>query len=507
MEVRQVSPPRPSGRSAALPSPSGNAAADGDGADAASPSREAFDAARKAPHENLIPRSSDDGKAEDDTLHPLPDGPPALAGGGGGAPMMTLPLDLRASPASPEQSPDGPGASFRAAASASGLDAPISLAFVSPHRGTQRRRGLLAACATPRSSTPRLLGEDSDEHASQQQQRPVSALLDGLTTPVADTLSGGVNGLYQWPATYSRQPDQAPPRERERLRITLQCWLGTPPALPALPGKGKSAETPAPAQVDIPAGWGGWLSQWFIPQAAEPALGAVPSLERLNELERQLTVAALADASTRLSSAHRLATAQRHAQGQHQGGRADGSGSGAAGNMMRSSASESDLMGRQRAATVAERPDERTYGSTASGSRTPSPDFDKFDGASGGPVKLWPGQEAGAGATAVLKGSERLAQERRLEGLHTALRGLLSVYDTAAPQLLSLANDISESAELWDSLLFRPHRYWMLRWLNLRSFRGDKPPTVRLAELRSALGVRFSIDFHCFATFLRLFCD
>ena len=206
--------------------------------------------------------------------------------------------------------------------------------------------------------------------------------------------------------------------------------------------------------------------------------------------ERQLTVAALADASTRVSVAHRLATAQRHAQGQHQAGREDesGSGSGLAGKMMRSSASESDLQGRQRAATVVERPDERVYGSTSSDSRTPSPDFDKFAPGGSGPVKLRPDQTAGSNRPAVLKGSERRAEERRLEGLHTALRGLLSVYDTAAPQLMTLANDISESAELWDSLLYRPHRYLLLRWLNLRSFRGDKPPTVRLAELRSALG-------------------
>jgi hypothetical protein len=252
----------------------------------ASPSREAFDAARKALHESLSPRSSDDGASQDDTLQPLPDGPPALSG----APMA-LPLDLRSSPlSSPEQSPDGPQGghtSFRAAASASGVNAPISLAFVSPHRGTQRRRGLLAACATPRSSTPRLMGEEIDEHASALQlQRPMSALLDGLITPVADTLSGGVEGLYQWPVTYSRRPEPAPPRERERLRITLQCWLGSPPALPALPARGKGAETAEPPQAphaETSAGWGEWLLQ-FVPQAAEPRLHAVPSLERLNEL-------------------------------------------------------------------------------------------------------------------------------------------------------------------------------------------------------------------------------
>jgi hypothetical protein len=28
----------------------------------------------------------------------------------------------------------------------------------------------------------------------------------------------------------------------------------------------------------------------------------------------------------------------------------------------------------------------------------------------------------------------------------------------------------------------------MVRWLNLRSFHGEKPPTQRLAELREALG-------------------
>ena len=34
----------------------------------------------------------------------------------------------------------------------------------------------------------------------------------------------------------------------------------------------------------------------------------------------------------------------------------------------------------------------------------------------------------------------------------------------------------------------RPHRLLMVRWLNLRSFHGDKQPTQRLAELRVALG-------------------
>ena len=103
----------------------------------------------------------------------------------------------------------GDGSSFLARSSGAGLLPPTRLALspqqqpVSPPReavvrGSARRRGLLAACSTPRSSTPQA---PRDATAQWPPRRPLSALLDGLTSPEADTLSGGVSGRFEWPVT------------------------------------------------------------------------------------------------------------------------------------------------------------------------------------------------------------------------------------------------------------------------------------------------------------------
>lgn len=52
----------------------------------------------------------------------------------------------------------------------------------------------------------------------------------------------------------------------------------------------------------------------------------------------------------------------------------------------------------------------------------------------------------------------------------------------------SFSRAFSRSITVLSLSLSRPHRLLMVRWLNLRSFHGEKPPTQRLAELREALG-------------------
>lgn len=77
----------------------------------------------------------------------------------------------------------------------------------------RRRRGLLAACSTPRSSTPRVATDDLSAHHSIWVKThtasgcAASSLLDGLSSPAIDNLSGGVDGLYRWPVTHQHRPD------------------------------------------------------------------------------------------------------------------------------------------------------------------------------------------------------------------------------------------------------------------------------------------------------------
>ena len=174
--------------------------------------------------------------------------------------------------------------------------------------------------------------------------------------------------------------------------------------------------------------------------------------------------------------------------------------------MMRSSASESDLVGRQHIHT-------RSSGGGGGGSsggssgggggglgRMRSPSFDTLGGGASSQLppssssyryRQSPSYPSGGVHEAGLRRARQQQQRQQRQyqaGLHTALRGLLAVYDCASPQLMQLANEISESAEMWDSLLYRPHRLVMVRLLNLRSFKGDKQPTERLGELREALG-------------------
>ena len=250
---------------------------------------------------------------------------------------------------------------------------------------------------------------------------------------------------------------QMPPRERARLSVTLQCWLGVPPRLPALPVSGRShigASNDATASVrtdvtnqqqtkedkqsvDGPCDstltlgrriaarmtdFGAWLWSYLSP-AAVTGRGAAGSLARLGELERQLALAALVDASSHDIGRHRHGLYDNmiprvemipHSAGSHctdlgadvTHERIDRGG-------IRPSSSESDLHGRLNS--------RRALPPTAP----------------------------------TLPGSQSRAHQRRLECLHTALRGLLAVYDCAAPQLIDLANEISDEAEMWDSLLYR----------------------------------------------------
>ena len=84
---------------------------------------------------------------------------------------------------------------------------------------------------------------------------------------------------------------------------------------------------------------------------------------------------------------------------------------------------------------------------------------------------------------------------RRLRGLFCAASSLcllsclfLSRMRSLCSRALSFLLARSLSLDHCPLSLSRPHRLLMVRWLNLRSFHGEKPPTQRLAELREALG-------------------
>jgi hypothetical protein len=168
--------------------------------------------------------------------------------------------------------------------------------------------------------------------------------------------------------------------------------------------------------------------------------------------------------------------------------------------MMRSSASESDLIGRQHTHTHSGGGGSSSGGGGGGLGRMRSPSFDTLGGGASSQLppssssyryRQSPSYLSGGVHEAGMRRARQQQQRQRRQyqaGLHTALRGLLAVYDCASPQLMQLANEISESAEMWDSLLYRPHRLVMVRLLNLRSFKGDKQPTERLGELREALG-------------------
>lgn len=202
-----------------------------------SPTRADFDQARRGLRDVLTsPRAAEEADSSDGpdasgagTTYLLsPENPPEGSDTVLPLAMPVATLDLRSSPLSPQGSPTEPtgAASFRAAASASGVDGPVTLAFGTPtgrrsrqlrarSTGTQRRRGLLAACSTPRSSTPRVDADDlSVQYESMSggavpdvRDTSASALLEGLSSPAADTLSGGVHGLYRWPVTHMHRPE------------------------------------------------------------------------------------------------------------------------------------------------------------------------------------------------------------------------------------------------------------------------------------------------------------
>ena len=147
------------------------------------------------------------------------------------------PLSFRSSPFSPESPRHR--RPFLAATSGTGFEGPTALVFAggqwhdhTPPRvrisGSQRRRGLLAACSTPRSSTPRAATDDLRLHyggtdkALDGRAAASSSLLHDLSVPASDILSGGVDGMYRWPVTHAYRPEPVactrPPHTHTRSR-------------------------------------------------------------------------------------------------------------------------------------------------------------------------------------------------------------------------------------------------------------------------------------------------
>ena len=280
--------------------------------------------------------------------------------------------------------------------------------------------------------------------------------------------------------------------------MTLQCWFGPAPPLPALPRPAQTRDTsgstddaatertavPAPSKPKEPSAqsplddrnidshstastvlfgqrittnvkkFGNWLWSCLSPPTTV-GFGTADSLARLGELEQQLALAALADVSSHAIgrnqhglydscfsfSAHSGCRDLR--EGKHAARMGRGGG-------MRPSASEPDLLSRldPRPGTLRNRSDSFDVMTGLSGVLPPPP-----------PQQQQQQQQQQSRAlpqtAPVLSASQLRAQQRQLEGLHTALRGLMAVYDCAAPQLMHLANEISDSAELWDTLLYR----------------------------------------------------
>lgn len=188
-------------------------------------------------------------------------------------------------------------------------------------------------------------------------------------------------------------------------------------------------------------------------------LGTAGSLARLGELERQLVLAALADASSHAIRRQHRPSWCDHTVPFSAGGvcRDEGKATNkdrTHGGGIRASSSESDLHGR-----LNPRLDTNTVNL-----RTRSESLDTAaDSLGDSPIlqQRWGQQHQHQQPRALpltapaLPGSQSRAHQRRLEGLHTSLRGLLAVYDCAAPQLMDLANEISDEAEIWDALLYR----------------------------------------------------
>ena len=191
------------------------------------------------------------GEAEDANFRLSPKQPPESSDQVPPLRTPVEPLSFRPSPLSPE-SPK-PQRSFLAATSGSGFEAPAALVFAGGHTpprvpggGSQRRRGLLAACSTPRSSTPRKATDDLSVHYGGTAQAQVgrasaaSSLLHNLAAPASDTLSGGVDGMYRWPVTHAHRPEPVgylPPRAHAPHTSSWQhriCSLRKPLAEPML---------------------------------------------------------------------------------------------------------------------------------------------------------------------------------------------------------------------------------------------------------------------------------
>lgn len=251
---------------------------------------------------------------------------------------------------------------------------------------------------------------------------------------------------------------QVPPGERARLNVTLQCWLGPPPPLGAVtnPDVGCTDGTSSTCSVISATDKGGVVaaitstvrafSAWVWSYLSSPTvagLGAHECLARLGELERQLTLAALANAPMGGVAKHQqsqsdtqlLHAADSGGSGMH-GGDTNDERAGIAG--MRSSASEPDLHAKQHSRSRAR------FRSLVAPTASSAADS-----------MLQQQPNAQLLKAPVLTSSQPRAEQCRLEDLHTALRGVLAMYDCAAPQLLQLANEISDSAEIWDALLYR----------------------------------------------------
>ena len=142
-------------------------------------------------------------------------------------PPLPVPVERLNFRSSPLLSPESlrTHGSTRMATSDGGFDVPTVFADEEWHRhsspprvrsGLQRRRGLLAACSTPRSTIARGAVDDLRVHyGTAAQKRKIvsssaSSLLDGLSSPAVDAFSGGANGMYRWPVTHTYLPEPVP---------------------------------------------------------------------------------------------------------------------------------------------------------------------------------------------------------------------------------------------------------------------------------------------------------
>ena len=260
----------------------------------------------------------------------------------------------------------------------------------------------------------------------------------------------------------------------------LQCWLGPIPSLPALPTSarrdthsssdrvGSAVRTSAKSPTDTHDAGGPhaqsalkfWhqiaasvkqFGTWLWPYLSTPAaaeLVTADCLARLGELERQLALAALTSTPleddiarhqrSQVDDSQLCSGASRRRGLGTQGTKSDR----VNGTGLRQSASEPDLLGRRRS-----RPD--AVGTPSDSFGMPSAPVQRLS------FRQQQQQQQQQLTAPLLSERQRRAQHHRLDSLHNALRGLIAVYDCVAPQLMHLANEISDSAEMWDALLYR----------------------------------------------------